>query len=155
MPVSQFTDSVSAIVRSQARTMPFLIGNLVAAFGFAIFFGGTVKDGLAALLLGLFYCGFDAKMHRFFPNKVLFLAAASFSVGFLACLSCRFLPFLNADKIMIGDIMLMIPGINMTNAVRDVLTGDTMSGLLKLTESLLWACAIAGGFMMAIALMGV
>lgn len=155
LPIADFRRSVDSIIHRKAPLLPYLIGNLAAALGFAIFFGGTLKDGIAALLLGLFYCGFDARMHRYFPNKVLFWAAASFSVGFLACLSCRILPFLNADKIMIGDIMLMIPGINMTNAVRDVLTGDTMSGLLKLTESLLWSCAIAGGFMVAIALIGV
>lgn len=34
------------------------------------------------------------------------------------------------DKIMIGDIMLLIPGLMSTNAIRDVLIGDTLSGII-------------------------
>lgn len=52
---------------------------------------------------------------------------------------------------MIGDIMLLIPGILMTNSIRDILIGDTISGVMRLVESLLWAehlpvdlCALSG-----------
>ena len=53
------------------------------------------------------------------------------------------------DKILIGDIMLLIPGLAMTNAIRNMLGGNTISGLIRLTESLIWAAALAGGFMTA------
>ena len=46
--------------------------------------------------------------------------------------------------------MLLIPGLAMINAVRNILGGNTISGLLRLTESLIWAAALAGGFMLAI-----
>ena len=58
------------------------------------------------------------------------------------------------DKIMIGDIMLLIPGMAVTNAVRDILVGDTISGIMRLIESLLWAVALACGYMAAIWLVG-
>ena len=48
----------------------------------------------------------------------------------------------NIDKIMIGEIMLVIPGIAMTNAIRDLLMGDTGSGILRFINSVI----IAGGF---------
>ena len=51
---------------------------------------------------------------------------------------------------MIGDIMLLIPGIAITNAIRDMLMGDTISGLMRLIEGILWAGALAAGFMAAI-----
>ena len=54
------------------------------------------------------------------------------------------------DKILIGDIMLLIPGLAMTNAVRNILLGNTISGLVRLADSLLWAAALAGGFMVAL-----
>ena len=66
----------------------------------------------------------------------------------------RALPFLHTDKIMIGDIMLLIPGIAMTNSIRDILVGDTISGLMRLIESILWAGSLACGFMTAILLIG-
>ena len=64
-------------------------------------------------------------------------------------------PCLNLDKIMIGDIMLLIPGIAMTNAIRDMLMGDTISGLMRLIESILWAGSLAVGFMASIWMVGI
>ena len=54
------------------------------------------------------------------------------------------------DMVMIGDIMLLIPGVAMTNATRDMFSGDTVSGIMRFVESLLWAIALALGFMAAI-----
>lgn len=48
---------------------------------------------------------------------------------------------------MIGDIMLLIPGLMSTNAIRDVLIGDTLSGIIRLIAALLLAAALALGFM--------
>ena len=62
----------------------------------------------------------------------------------------KYVPGLNQDKIIIGDIMLLIPGIALTNSIKDMLVGDTLSGVLRLIEALLWAGALACGFMAAI-----
>ena len=62
---------------------------------------------------------------------------------------------LSRAMIMIGDIMPLIPGTAITLALRDILVGDTVSGILKLIESVLIAGGIAGGFMIAIMLVGV
>lgn len=50
------------------------------------------------------------------------------------------------DKIMIGDIMLVIPGLQLTNSLRDMINGDMISGLLNMSEALLKAVAVAIGF---------
>jgi len=50
------------------------------------------------------------------------------------------------DKIMIGNIMLVIPGIQFTTSLRDMINGDTISGLLNMSEALLKAIAVAMGF---------
>ena len=55
---------------------------------------------------------------------------------------------------MIGDIMLLIPGIALTNSISNIIVGDTVSGLTRLTESLVLAAALAGGFMLAIFIIG-
>jgi len=56
----------------------------------------------------------------------------------------------NLDKIMIGGIMLIIPGVALTNSVRDLLLGDVITGLLRLCESLLVAASVAAGFAVAL-----
>ena len=75
---------------------------------------------------------------------------ASFLTGILVSLAGRILPGLHVDQVMIGDIMLLIPGIMMTNAIRDFLLGDTISGALRLTQALLLAGVLALGIMSAI-----
>ena len=60
----------------------------------------------------------------------------------------------NADKLMIGGIMLLIPGVALINSVRDLLTGDLVSGLFRLLNALLTAIAIAVGFALPIILTG-
>ena len=69
-------------------------------------------------------------------------------------LTTAVIPGLHMDTIIMGDIMLMIPGLAITNAVRNMLVGDTISGAVRLLESLIWAAALAGGFMMALAIVG-
>ena len=90
----------------------------------------------------------------FLDNEVTFQFVASFFTGCAICGLTLLCPFLRMDKIMIGDIMLLIPGILMTNSIRDILIGDTISGVMRLVESLLWAGALACGFMCAIWFVG-
>ena len=61
---------------------------------------------------------------------------------------------LHVDKIMIGDIMLLIPGLMATNAIRDILIGDTISGVMRFIEAMLLAAVLALGFIGAIFLIG-
>ena len=47
---------------------------------------------------------------------------------------------------MIGNIMLVIPGMQLTNSLRDMINGDTVSGVLNLSEAILKAVSVALGF---------
>lgn len=132
----------------------FCFGSSLAAGAFAIFFGGNIYDGVFAALVALLICFFQRKLSKIFPNNIIFNLVCSFVVGALISLSAKFIPFINADMIMVGVIMLLIPGIAFTNSVRDVLVGDTISGIMRLIESLLWAAGLAIGFMLAIFLVG-
>ena len=53
------------------------------------------------------------------------------------------------DKISIGNIMLFIPGLAFTNAIRDMFKGDMVTGLIKFSESILLAITIALGFLLS------
>lgn len=130
------------------------IGSAVAAGSHAVFFGGTIQDGIVAALFGLLICYLQIKLPSICQNNMIFNLTASFLTGIGICAVSKILPFVHMDKIMIGDIMLLIPGIAMTNSVRDILIGDTISGIMRLIESLLWAAALACGFMMSIILIG-
>jgi len=60
----------------------------------------------------------------------------------------------SVDKIIIGNIMTLIPGIGLTNALRDLFTGDSIAGLLRSIEAVLTALAIAAGYFLVAVLGG-
>ena len=83
-------------------------------------------------------------------NDVGFTFFASFLSGLVICAAGMVLPFIHTDMVMIGAIMLLIPGVMMTNSIRDILLGDTLSGIIRLIHALLLAGVLAIGFIAAI-----
>lgn len=148
LPLEEFERRLAGCSRTKRRRNLYL-GGILAAGSFAMFFGGSPVDGIAAAAVGLLITLFQEKCQGFFGNNVMFNLVCSFVTGLIICLTVRIFPFLHTDKIMIGDIMLLIPGIAITNSLRDMLMGDTISGLMRLIESILWAGALAAGFMAA------
>ncbi len=124
-------------------------GSILAAGAFAVFFGGSLWDGLAAAAFALLIVFLQSRLGQTELNPVAFNLIISLATGFGVGLLTLALPMLHMDMILIGDIMLLIPGLAMTNAIRNMLVGDTISGVVRLAESLIWAAALAGGFMVA------
>ncbi len=129
-----------------------LLGSILAASAFTLFYGGGFWDSLAAGLAAALIWLLQQYFRPVCMNEVTFQFAASFLVGCAICGMVFLCPSLHMDKIMIGDIMLLIPGLMATNAMRDVLIGDTLSGIIRLIAALLLAAALALGFMGAIIL---
>ncbi len=137
-----------------AGRKPFAVvfwGSVLGGGGFAVFFGGTVWDGLAAAIFGAGICLLQYALGRTQLNTAASNLIVSLLAGLAIGIVSGLIPLLHMDKIMIGDIMLMIPGLAMTNALRNMLVGNTISGTMRLAESLIWAAALAGGFMVALA----
>lgn len=128
---------------------PVYLGSALGAGIFAIFFGGALWDGLAAGAFGLLICQMQERLGRTELNQVASNLVISLLTGLGVGLLTLLIPALNMDMILTGDIMLLIPGLAMTNAVRNLLVGDTISGVVRLAESLIWAVALAGGMMVA------
>lgn len=149
MPLDILRSEYENANRPTTKPIRMYIGSALAAGAFAVFFGGNVWDGLIAALFGVLICFFQRELQPLSPNTIVYNITSSFVVGLGICLLARFIPVLNMDKIMIGDIMLLIPGVAMTNAIRDILVGDTVSGTMRVVESVMWAGAIAAGFIMA------
>ena len=63
-------------------------------------------------------------------------------------------PSLDEDIVIISAIMPMVPGVAITNAVRDTLQGDYISGGARILEAFLKAAAVALGVGAGMALAG-
>lgn len=148
--LEEFETELQKIVRQKANEKMLLLGNILAAASFCIFYGGNLWDCLIAGTVGAGIWLLEKYMAPICLNQIAYQITASFISGLMICVITKVFPVLHMDKIMIGDIMLLIPGLMFTNAIRDVLLGDTISASMRLVEALLLAAALALGFFAAI-----
>lgn len=131
-----------------------MIGSMLAAGGFAVFFGGTLLDAAASMPIAVVIYLMNTLIKTRGMNKLFYTALCSAISGTLAFIFVKLGFGNNPDMIMIGDIMLIIPGLMLINSVREMLCGDIMSGLLRMLESIIIAMAIACGFAVPILVFG-
>lgn len=117
---------------------------MASAF-FSILFNGTAADFLMSFFISLFvYLSitfFSEKKLSFFIDAFLgaFLSSGLALLGVILNLGNHL------DKTIISVIMILVPGVAITNAVRDIMSGDFLSGLIGLTKAIFVALAIALG----------
>ena len=112
---------------------------------FLIMFQGQWNDFLLACLAG--GLGFSALiyLHKLLEMKFFAEFLSSFIIGVVAILTVRTGIGLEVDKIIIGSVMPLVPGLLITNAVRDLIAGHLMAGVAKGAEAFLTAFAIGIG----------
>lgn len=125
-------------------------GYMLAAAAFTVFFGGTLLDALASVPIAAVIYLMQVYIRVKGASRLFFTAVESAIAGLMALVFVHIGFGNNPDMIMIGDIMLLIPGLMLINALREMLCGDLMSGLLRLLESVILAVVIAAGFALPI-----
>ena len=118
----------------------------LVASSFTIFFGGGVLDAVASAICGLGLYWLLRLLDRIRIQRIVTTILAAAFVGLLAVGLTQLGLGNSVDKISIGNVMLLIPGISFTTSLRDMISGDTISGLLGLCEAVLRAVAIGLGF---------
>ncbi len=111
-----------------------------ADLGWTIFFDMLVAfaaTGLAQLV------GLSSRLKNAYQFTVTFVS--SLIIALIALTSVHFSGIGNFDCIIIGSIMPLLPGLSFTNAIRDTVMGDIISGTVRVVETLLIAIGIAGG----------
>ncbi|TKD68272.1 threonine/serine exporter family protein [Pseudalkalibacillus hwajinpoensis] len=122
-----------------------LIAAAIASGCFLIMFQGSWNDFVPAVLAGgggFFSVNF---FNRLVPIKFFSEFLASFVIGLLAVFFVSTGLGEQLDKIIIGSVMPLVPGLLITNAVRDLMAGHLISGLSKGAEAFLTAFAIGAG----------
>ncbi len=135
-------------------SLPVCLGYMISSASFAVLFGGTFLDAVATMPIAVIVYLMQTFIKAKGVSRLFFTALESAICGSLALIFVSIGFGNNPDMIMIGDIMLLIPGLMLINSVREMLCGDLMSGLLRLLESVILAMAIAVGFALPIMLWG-
>ena len=123
----------------------YLLGSFLGALGFCMLFGGGITDalcsGVCGLIVGLI-CWF---MEKWRANPFFRIILASFAMALTAYGLGAAGIVKNPDVVNIGALMILVPGLLFTNAMRDIIYGDTNSGTNRIVQVLLTAVAIAMG----------
>ena len=137
-----------AYVRTQVATYTSTLeylGDFLGSFGFAFLFGGGLMDGICSGVCGILV-GFVSKyLEKWKANPFFRTIATSFIMAFLAYGfgAAGIAP--NPDAVNIGALMILVPGLMFTNAMRDIIYGDINSGINRIVQVFLTAIAIALG----------
>ena len=106
-PVEEFQQQLSTILAQPGEPRLHLAGSVLAAASFAVFFGGSLWDGVLAGGVAVFICWMERWLAPFCLNGVAFQFIASFLSGMAALLCCRVCPLLHADMVLIGVIYII------------------------------------------------
>lgn len=135
-------------VESDRKSYPLWFSSVVAGVAsgcFLMMFGGIWDDFFAAVVAGSLGFMILILVQRYIHIKFFSEFTASLFIGLIAALFVRSGAGSQFDKIVIGSVMPLVPGLLITNAVRDLLAGHLVSGISKGAEAFLTAFAIGAG----------
>ena len=151
-------DEVEQLIYRAKHTRPYssfwiIVGSIIASGAFALFFGGSWRDGIAAAIVGLVLALLDRIEIRAI-NQMAKTVLLSFALGLCSFAVVKLGIGQNLGFVTIGAIMLLIPGVDTGNALRDLLCGNLLSGTLRIVQAMLLAIMIAFGYAASILLTG-
>ncbi len=130
------------------KTMFFIYGFISAVF--SLFFGGSLMDAMAAFFCGLLLRAVVRLGRRMALQTIVLNFFTSAAVGGAAIALIKLGLGQNMDKIIIGNIMLLIPGILLTTSLRDMINGDLITGIIGFGDAILRSLALSFGFTLVI-----
>ena len=131
-----------------------ILGQILAASSFTLFFGGNVKDSLVSAFIAIIIYFINLYCNKNKVNSLIINFLNSFVLGIISILLTKLGIGSNFDKIIIGNIMLLIPGLSMFISINDIFKGDIMSGLGRFTEGIFLALTIAAGVGLSLLMLG-
>ena len=127
------------------RHILYLLGSFLGAAGWSVFFGGSLIDSLCAGICGVLVGLVNRLLDNLKVNPFFSTITTSFTMAFAAYAMGALHMAENPDAAIIGGLMILVPGLLFTNAMRDIIFGDTNSGTNRIVQVLLISAAIALG----------
>ena len=121
-----------------------ICGGMASAF-VSLLFGANFYDFFAAMITSIMVMYTLQRLTRVgFPPFLTNISGGTVA-AFLAIFLSFVHPRIHVDIVIIGAVMVMVPGVAITNAIRDSIGGDLVSGLARAAEALVIAISIAFG----------
>ena len=136
-------EECKSIPYSSRLTQLIFCGLGCACFGYL--FGGNLLDAVTSFFIGVLLQLFRDSLNQNKNSKFITNILGSALVTLLALDTMRLGAPTHYDKVIIGGIMPLVPGIALTTSIRDFFNGDYLSGIIHMIDAVLTAFSIAVG----------
>ncbi|MBV1757074.1 MAG: threonine/serine exporter family protein [Dethiosulfatibacter sp.] len=125
-----------------------LAGGIAGGF-FTLLFGGNIVEFIIAFINSILVVLFTTiasqyKISFFLKNLLGGMVNMVFALILVKSIGNVVID-IQIDSVIIGSLMPLVPGVAIVNAIRDIISGDFVSGTSRLTEAILIAVALALG----------
>lgn len=130
------------------KPLPFWVRGLAAAVitgCFTVIFGGAPVDFCVSFVAGFGAYTLSRFLEKYEINFFIRGFVCTAFTAVCALIAETAIAGVSYTYVVIGCIMLFVPGVAITNAIRDFLSGDMVSGLARLTEAFLIGISLAAG----------
>lgn len=132
-----------------------LLASGLTAFVYTLFFNGGIYDALVSLVISLGIYLLLEYISKIGSFQFLEYYLSGFIIGAVSLLAASLLPVINKDNVITGAIIVLLPGVALTNGIKDLLYGDYVSGFAKFGEAILIIVAMGVGIVTALSLIRV
>ena len=144
--IEEAWEKLSEYKKIPTYSLPILIiATGIGCGGFSYLYGGSPLDAFMAIIVGMLLRVFLYYWEKSNRSKAITNVLGSSVVTILAVVIFAVGLPVHYDKIIIGGIMPLVPGIPLTNSIRDFINSDYLSGTIRLIDALLTAFCIAVG----------
>ena len=147
-------EKLKSIKGRQYTVWMYNLATVLVPAGFAPLFGGGIRETAAAAAVGIVLAVLMTIGKRVRTGAFILNMICSAGIAVAAVLLKLVDPHINMDTVIISGIMPLVPGVAITNAIRDTLRGDYISGGARALEAFVTAAAVAIGAGAGIALTG-
>lgn len=112
---------------------------------FTLLFGGNIYDAFIAFFIGFLVHVFQIALGKSEISSMMKTMFLSALLTFLSLVAVHSGFASHQDAMITGNIMQLLPGLSMTNAIRDSMSGDLLSGITRVCDVAFTAIALALG----------
>lgn len=140
-------------IQSYSNLTKIILLGITAPF-LCVIFGGTLRDFIAASMALMFELVFMIYIEKLEIPSLLTITLSASAVTLFAILLSKIIYVHNISSIIISGILILFPGIRITNAMRDILSGDILSSMIGIMKAIFTSISIAVGVVIVLKLLG-